>query len=172
MNAQFKTNHGAYGFTLIEVLIAVLVLATGLLGFAALQTTSIKHNQTAAQRAQASQFAYDIADRIRSNINGAINGTYLVAWPKPAYNCATSFAGTTVANKCSTTEMANADLNWWYSQLSAALASGGGAITCTDIDTTDTDACTRGSQFTVQVNWQEADDSGFITRNFQMELQP
>jgi len=61
---MFKTT----GFTLIEVLVAVVVLAGGLLGLAALQVTSLSSNQTAYNRSQATQLAYDIADRMRTHI--------------------------------------------------------------------------------------------------------
>jgi len=43
------------GFTLIEVLIAALVLAVGLLGLAGLQAASIKNNLSAYKRSQATQ---------------------------------------------------------------------------------------------------------------------
>ena len=55
------------GSTLIEVLITVLVLATGLLAMGALQTRSLQFNQSASMRSQANIFAYDMVDRIRLN---------------------------------------------------------------------------------------------------------
>ena len=55
------------GFTLIEVLIAMIVLAVGLLGLAGLQATSLRNNQSAYNRIKATQLAYDIADRMRAN---------------------------------------------------------------------------------------------------------
>lgn len=55
------------GFTLIEVLVAVLVLAFGLLGFALLQTMSVRFTQSANQRTQATNLAYDMLDQIRVN---------------------------------------------------------------------------------------------------------
>lgn len=67
---------GQQGFTLLEVLIALLVLSIGLLGLAALQTVGLKSNQMAAMRTQATQSAYDITDRMRSNPQGVIDGDY------------------------------------------------------------------------------------------------
>ena len=67
-----KTNTG---FTLIEVLIAMLVLAVGLLGLAGLQATSLKNNQSAYNRSQATQLAYDMADRMRANVAGVATYT-------------------------------------------------------------------------------------------------
>lgn len=61
---QRKHNHG---FTLIEVLIALLVLAIGLLGMASLMVTSMQSNQASAQRSAAIVLSYDLVERMRSN---------------------------------------------------------------------------------------------------------
>ncbi|PHS27146.1 MAG: type IV pilus modification protein PilV [Methylophaga sp.] len=58
------------GFTLIEVLITVVILALGLLGLAGLQINSLRDNLRAEHRGKAVQLAYDMADRMRSNIVG------------------------------------------------------------------------------------------------------
>lgn len=55
------------GFSLIEVLIAILVTAFGLLGFALLQTMSLRFAQGANQRTQATNLAYDLLDQMRAN---------------------------------------------------------------------------------------------------------
>lgn len=57
------------GFTLLEVLIAVLVLAVGLLGFAGLQLSSINNNQEAALQSQALAVANDLTSRMRANLD-------------------------------------------------------------------------------------------------------
>lgn len=55
------------GVTLIEVLVAVLVLSLGLLGYAALLAFSLKANQSANFRTQATVMAYEVLDMIRAN---------------------------------------------------------------------------------------------------------
>ncbi len=55
------------GFTLIEVLVAALVLAIGILGIASVILTGLKSDKSAYYRSQASAIAYDIADRMRLN---------------------------------------------------------------------------------------------------------
>ena len=55
------------GFTLIEVLIAIIVLSIGLLGLAGLQLTSLRNSNSAYTRSQAVILSYDIVDRIRAN---------------------------------------------------------------------------------------------------------
>jgi type IV pilus assembly protein PilV len=67
------------GFTLLEVLIALLVLSIGLLGLAALQTTGLRSNQMATMRTLATQIAYDMTDRMRANPTGVASGQYIIA---------------------------------------------------------------------------------------------
>lgn len=55
------------GVSLLEVLISIVILSVGLLGYAGLQTLSMKNNTSALHRSQATILAYDIVDRIRAN---------------------------------------------------------------------------------------------------------
>jgi type IV pilus assembly protein PilV len=55
------------GVSLVESMIALLVISIGLLGIAALQVTSVSLNSSALHHSQAVQMAYDMADRIRAN---------------------------------------------------------------------------------------------------------
>ena len=64
------------GFTMIEVLIAMVILAIGLLGLAALQAVGMRNNHSALSRFQATLSAYDMADRMRSN-SGASGASQL-----------------------------------------------------------------------------------------------
>src|SRR5690606_37316619 len=61
------------GFTLIEVLIALVVMSVGLLGLASLQTNTLAFNRDAYLRSQATALAYDIIDRMRANRDAAVN---------------------------------------------------------------------------------------------------
>lgn len=58
------------GVSLLEVLITVLVLSVGLLGLAALQATGTKFNHGAYLRTQATALAYEMSDRIRTDVDG------------------------------------------------------------------------------------------------------
>jgi len=58
-------NQHQSGFSLIEVLVTVLILATSLLAVATLQTRSLEYNHSAYLRSQANIIAYDILDRMR-----------------------------------------------------------------------------------------------------------
>jgi len=61
------------GFSLVEVLITLVVLAVGLLGFALLQTMNLRYTQSANARTQATNLAYDLLDQMRAN-------RYQAAW--------------------------------------------------------------------------------------------
>jgi type IV pilus assembly protein PilV len=76
MNALKNTQRGT---TLIEVLVAILVTATGVMGAASMQINSLKFNQTAKFRSSAVFLANDIADRLRANRGQALGGSYDIA---------------------------------------------------------------------------------------------
>lgn len=67
MNRRRNGARASSGFSLIEVLIALVVLALGLLGFALLQTMNLRYTQGANQRTQATNLAYDLIDQMRAN---------------------------------------------------------------------------------------------------------
>lgn len=100
------------GFSMIEVLISIVIVAFGLLGFAGLLTKSIKDNRVAYMRSQATIFSYDITERMRANRSAAINGSYTIA-------LGSSPAGGT---------MAALDLQEWKTNIAQALPDGDGAV--------------------------------------------
>ncbi|CAN7238310.1 MULTISPECIES: type IV pilus modification protein PilV [Pseudomonas] len=61
------SKHAQEGMTLIEVLVALLILGVGLLGAAAVQLNALKYTDSARMTSQASFIAYDMLDRIRAN---------------------------------------------------------------------------------------------------------
>lgn len=68
-NACFlrATHRHQIGMTLIEVLVAILILAIGLLGAAVVQLNALKYTDSSRMTSQASFMAYDMLDRIRAN---------------------------------------------------------------------------------------------------------
>lgn len=101
------------GLTLIEVLIAVLVLSIGLLGLAGLQATSLQFNHSSNLRSQATNLAYEMTDRMRANRDAALNGQYNLA-----IDAATPGTGT----------VPGADLAAWRTALATRLPSGEGSV--------------------------------------------
>ena len=152
------------GFTLIEVLIAMLVLAVGLLGLAGLQATSLRNNQSAYHRSQATQLAYDIADRMRSN--------------KPAsnYNNQAATNDDCITNTCTPSQMAGYDLKEWNDQLTLLLPSGEGVV-C--LDNTPVDGTSKtahncdgaGSTYAIKIWWDDS-RSGAASQRFIVSFQP
>lgn len=65
------------GFTLIEVLVAILILAFGLLGYAFLQTMTVRFSQSANQRTQVTNLGSAMLDQMRANRNGGVFRSYL-----------------------------------------------------------------------------------------------
>ena len=131
------------GFTLLEVLIALLVLSIGLLGLAALQTTGLRSNQMASMRTQATQLTYDITDRMRANPVGTTDGDYVVdtaTHPTAPKDCA--------AVSCIPSELATYDLEDWKDSL-VLLPGGTGEIVETVADPL---------THTITVRWNEARD--------------
>jgi len=101
------------GFSLIEVLIALLVLAIGLLGLAALQAQGLRFNHSAYVRTQATHIAYDIVDRMRTN------RANVAAYTTPDTGAACDPLVSSAAM----------DLNCWYRGLAASIPGGSGLIT-------------------------------------------
>ncbi len=67
------------GMTLLELLVAVLVLSVGMLGVAGLQTTNMRNSQSAHQRTMAVLLASGMAERIRANRTLALTGAFSLA---------------------------------------------------------------------------------------------
>jgi len=102
------------GFTMIELLVAVFVLAVGLLGLASLQTRSLQFNYSAYQRTQANFLAYDIIDRMRANPTLAYASGYSTetgSGPPSSANCQGAAAS------CDAASMASFDLAQWLCSL-------------------------------------------------------
>jgi len=115
------------GFSLLEVLIAVLVLAIGLLGLAALQTTVLRSNHSANLRTQATLLAYDMTDRLRANMAGFELGYYNKATAQD-HDCVWDGS---VADSCSANQMAQNDVSEWNAAVARGLPQGLGVV-CLD----------------------------------------
>lgn len=144
------------GFTLIEVLVSSLILSIGLVGVAGLQAVSLKNNQSAYMRSQASALAYDLADRMRSNVAGANAGAYDPASAASSATCKTPVG-------CTAQQLAQNDLAEWNAALASNLPMGTGFV-C--IDSTPYDgasaaspACDgNGTRYSVKVWWDDNRD--------------
>ena len=156
----------SYGFTMIEVLIALLVLAVGLLGMASLQVLSMQSSSSALNRSQATMIAYDLAERMRRNPIGALNNEYVIinqAAPDPV-DCN---AG------CSNRELAELDTREWLENFEDITGSGlDGADWRPALPDGSATLARTGSDFTLTISWKEADSGQKkdITSSYEMRF--
>ncbi|MEW6132414.1 MAG: type IV pilus modification protein PilV [Pseudomonadota bacterium] len=120
------------GFSLLEVLIALVILSLGMLGLAGLQAVSLKTNANAHLRSQAVILAYDMIDRMRSNSGNVASYALAFADDAPA-------TPATVAEN---------DLSQWLDNISATLPAGDGEVEI------------AGGAVTVRVRWTERAAAG------------
>ncbi|MCW8863965.1 MAG: type IV pilus modification protein PilV [Colwellia sp.] len=163
----------AQGMTFIEVLIALVIMVTGILGAVAMQATAKKGSFDAMQRSIASSLAQDIIEKMRSNDANPITAilpTYVGTYggtdpgdpPVPACN--------TPGALCTSAQMVANDLYQWTQSLRGAdtTADGqnvGGLINAIGCITESNNAVT------ITVSWQgrtrtqdgAANDANFAT---------
>jgi len=72
------------GLSMIEVLVAIVIISLGLLGMAGLQASSLRGSQSAVYRAQAVQFAADMAERMRANLGASRSYTFALGGAAPS----------------------------------------------------------------------------------------
>ncbi len=134
------TKTATAGFTLLEVMIALVIFSIGLLGLAGLQARGLQSNTVAQYRTMAVIQAYDMAERIRANPQGVANNDYdaldAAAGIAPAPNCVTA--------SCNPDELAAHDYYEWQVSNAATMPSGYGTVQ------------RLGSQFSITVRWDEA----------------
>ncbi|MCW5320175.1 type IV pilus modification protein PilV [Verminephrobacter aporrectodeae subsp. tuberculatae] len=119
-------NRAARGFSLIEVLVAIVILAFGMLGAVGMQAFSIQANRDARLEAQAAAFATELAEMMRGNKVIAVkpnsaDNPYLVAsttMASPSYCLSVSNAATGCT---STTDVARAEMTDWLARVAAEL---------------------------------------------------
>ncbi len=132
-----KATHSR-GASLIEVLIAVLILGIGLLGIASMQAITLRNGQSSMERSQAVMQTYSILDAMRSNVALARVNAYDL--PR---TCAVPTATATLAQN---------DLNAWMINMQANL----GATACGTIACVATAPVSPGRVCTVTVEWNDS----------------
>lgn len=140
-----RTQHGA---SLIEVLVAILLVALGILAMAALQVNSTRVAKTSEFRAMGALLAADLADRMRANRGGVFYRATETSAPTSQYKFETSYpadgdvtvpSAPTTCNtstaSCSATAMAAYDLQTWRRAVAASLP--GGWVRVSEVDASD-----------------------------------
>ncbi len=158
----------AGGFTLIEVLVAIVIAAIGLLGVAAMQASTLKNAGSSKHRSIAISMTADMSDRMRANLEGAMAADRAVGTgynrPRAALD---DVAYTTPVAACRTggctpADMALDDLATWSARLATSLPrgagvvcidSGTGAVPTYDGTTIDPQCDGLGTMFAIKVFW-------------------
>lgn len=139
------------GFTLTEVLVALLVLSIGLLGVGKLVLFSSRSNDSAYLRSQATELAYSVLDDMRANRQTALNAGYDIAAANSAANPGVQC---TAAAPCTTgTQLAQYDLYQWATRLVALGPSGNGSIKTNAV--TDPTSGTTSYTAVITVTWDD-----------------
>ena len=146
------------GFTLIEVMIALLVLLIGLLGVAGIQIVSFQNNQGAYLRSQATFIAADFMDRIRANSADRIvppGGTFGTQYDDVATRSVT-VAGTFPCNTnpCSGSNLADQDIQELASLFTGSPPTLPNGYALVDVVTTTVGGDTL-NEYVVTVFWSE-----------------
>lgn len=132
------------GFSMLEVMVAILVVAIGLLGLAGLMNAGLRNNQSSSAQSQAVWLAYDMLDRLRADRTVALAGSYDVA----------------IGSAPGGSGFVNAELVGWRTLLANTLPSGTGGV------------AVNGNAARVIVQWN--DDrvrGGAATRQLQIDSQ-
>jgi type IV pilus assembly protein PilV len=142
---KFERERAQRGFSLLEVMITIVVVAIGLLGVAGMQVSSIKLAELSQTRATGVLLANDILDRIRSNPEPGD----VLAYSTP-FGAAPSAVGT----------LPERDLRAWKLAMADPLRGMPGGDGSIAIDQAGT-GCTAGcSIVTITVRWDEARQRG------------
>lgn len=162
------------GFTMLEVLISIVVIAFGLLGVAGLQAFALKNSQSASYRSIATVLATDLIERMRANPVGA-SGT--------SYANGASMGTATQVNACLQTsgcptpqDLAANDLFEWQDLIRKSLPSGVGYV-CRDSVPNDGDPppgdtkCDGAGALVIKIWWVDErnvkPDSATAAKRFQ-----
>ena len=143
---------------MVEVLVALVVLAIGLLGIAALYLNSLQSGRTAIYRTEAVNLAADLADRIRMNRTAqAAYASVFTATAAPVGACSTT-------GGCTDVELATTDLANWKTSIGQLLPGGQGQVAVTAPTAVDEPAT-----YVVTVRWSEVGEAAPVT--FQIGFQ-
>jgi type IV pilus assembly protein PilV len=143
------------GFSLVEVLVALVIIGVGMLGLAKIEVLAYASTSTASQRSIAALEAASLAAAMHSNRN---------YWSATPANLSITVAGTTitptdaalsgttkcnvVGTPCGAPALAAYDLLQWVTDLNAALPNPTGTVSCPT-------PVSGPVNCTIQVSWTE-----------------
>lgn len=157
------------GFSLVEVLVALVVISVGVLGLVALQGRTLQYTNESAQRSNAVMLANDLIELMRSNRAALVGSNGTVRSDSPYFKSGGAAFPNNVVSACASstgctaTEMAQTHLTNWAAQVRNALPLGNNAadfltnqfIICRTQSPTAANPCSNsGSNVLIQISWQ------------------
>ena len=150
------------GLSLIEVMITLAVFSFGVLALAALMASGLKYNTSALHRSYATSQAYDMADRMRANRQGLVDGVYNSLSDSSTVPDCGRFGSDSVIN-CDSGEMAQYDVSDWNNANARLLPEGTGTVS---LKSSDPDI------YTITVAWNDDRNPDTAADSFIVEFQP
>ena len=147
------------GFTLIEVMVALIVLVLGVLGAAAMTLSAIRDSKQSGLRSQASALAYELSDLMRASGSGQV-GVFTGSLPTAVATC--------WSTGCIPIDMAKNDYAEWHAKLTGVNGlPNGDAVICRDATNLGSDVATFNpacdgfstSPLVVKVSWDEKNNN-------------
>ena len=156
--SSLRTPRRQRGVSIVEALVALLVLSVGMLGIAVMYLESVRANRTALSRTLAVHLVNDMADRIRANRMGRdkYDAAFGTAPGAPKANCAT--------NDCTAADLAVYDLSQWYGAVVNALPQGADGKTVPQVEVKYNAGATSNdpARYTVTARWKDVGSDDFL----------
>ena len=134
---DIRAGRNQRGFSLVEVLIALIIMSVGMLGIAGLYVQSMQAGRTSLFRHHAVTLAGDVADRIRANPTAEVAYT----------GVGVDFSCVAAGINCNPVEMASHDILLWDGQADESLPNGTVVVAF--------DNTTAPPTYTIAVGWDE-----------------
>ena len=169
-----KPRHKQYGFSLIEVLIAMFVFSFALLGIAGMMSISIRSNHNGYLRSQAIIASNNMAAQMRANINGLWSGSYNGLAPVDISTLCD------FSSHCDSVQLAQYDMEQWGVTLNQLLPNGAGEIRCETpippLGVMSAGLWTASPPFSgiceIFVSWNESNEQGSNLQTLNLVIQP
>jgi type IV pilus assembly protein PilV len=152
---QQQKRHHTAGFTLVEVLVALVVISVGMLGVAVLFADGIRLNRTSLYRTTAVALATDMAERIRSNQDAGYAGI----GPGQPGNC-------NIGPTCTPDQLAEDDWWRWRQSLDTYLPTG----TIAEIVKSPAGPGNRMNRFDINLSWPEIGSPDPVSYTLSVQL--
>lgn len=124
-----KTRRSQNGSSLLEVLVAILIMSFGLLGLAGMTAASLQYAKMAQFQTIGTQLASAYGDNIRANVTGFNAGDYDMTTAYSGASSTVTVPACVTPAKCTAAEMADVDQAMWTNQLRRRLPGGGAYVT-------------------------------------------